>query len=102
MRVSTYCVTSWFPLQVTRMPGYFGPRLAVSCFGLVSALATVDIELISEIEQCCFPHKSGCEHQFGSSFRILAFEGKTRIEKEPRPNGQRRTETEWYCNKLLS
>src|SRR4051812_3674711 len=24
MRVSTYCVTSWLPLHVTRTPGYFG------------------------------------------------------------------------------
>ena len=24
MRVSTYCVTNWLPLQVTRMPGYLG------------------------------------------------------------------------------
>src|ERR1043165_2054031 len=24
MRVSTYCATSWLPLQVTGMPGYFG------------------------------------------------------------------------------
>ena len=24
MRVSTYCVTNWLPLQVTRKPGYLG------------------------------------------------------------------------------
>src|SRR5688572_17802468 len=29
MRVSTYWVTSWLPLQVTRMPGYFGFARAV-------------------------------------------------------------------------
>src|SRR3954469_20345970 len=82
MRVSTYCVTSWLPLHVTRMPGYLGVRFAVACFVVESA--TGDIELISEnSNNFLFPFHTFAgmgERQIDSSFRIRSLPPTARVE----------------------